>query len=725
MKKFLKDHILIWLYFLIVVLIELFGVLVTSNKFYIRSPWLFLLLQAAFIGVLFCIGNNKARHIVSSIFLIVFAVINLVFIVIFEMTETLFDYGMLNLRNDGMAILESVPINFTFFCVVMLMISAYIVFGARYVRHHDKNVKLPFVKIIMPIVMVVVFACNGLVLYFNNRNFQDDVQAKLYRSSEASYCEMGITANLVNELFKGQFFSHVNLGDEQELEDYIYDESSIVTSNFASNAGQYNLVSILVESFEWTSFVQDFDLFVNGHNINYSEYVDEDTGLNYNNANEVLADLYPNIYHFYNTGIGLTNFYSREKTDISENLSFLGSYPTNAYINYDFPSNEIVSSMPAVLKTLDEDITCNAFHNGIYTYYNRNKEMLSIGFDTFTGGEQMYKKGMPNWAAKGERNLDTDMIVTCADEMFPTDQRFYTEITTITMHGQYTYRENLAKRGCYDEMAKYGIKPMKGSSTAAFDHNNFYYYSACVMEFDKALGEIMNQLKTRGLSDNTIVLLFGDHNTYYSSLSNYVKGIDNTNDDNYTNLYRVPCMIYYPNMSEIVNFLNVNKSSKLGSRYVINVTKDNDGNDLVGVQVKKFACTADIMPTLMDLMGINYWGNMYFGHSIFDDTASVLYSRAYDMFITDSMYFVSLNNIKWIRKDQPITRNDPACKYADLTTYDSEDHISEVETEGKILLKKLDTCNRIFYNDYFARKNINDNSKTNAQIFSEKLITIQ
>ena len=30
--------------------------------------------------------------------------VNLVFIVIFEMTETLFDYGMLNLRNDGMAI---------------------------------------------------------------------------------------------------------------------------------------------------------------------------------------------------------------------------------------------------------------------------------------------------------------------------------------------------------------------------------------------------------------------------------------------------------------------------------------------------------------------------------------------------------------------------------------------------------------------------------------------
>ena len=725
MKKFLKENILIWIYFAIVLLIELFGVLVTSNKFYIRSPWLFLLLQAIMIGILFCIGNNKARHIVSSIFLIVFAIVNLVFIVIFEMTETLFDYGMLNLRNDGMAILESVPINFTFFCVVMLMISAYIVFGARYVRHNDKNVKIPFVKIIMPITLVFVLLGNVLVLYFNNRNFQEDVQAKLYRSSEASYCELGITANFVNEMFKGTFFSKVKLGDEQELEDYIYDENSIVTSNFASNAGEYNLVSILVESFEWTSFVQDFDLFANGHKINYNQYIDEDTGLAYNNANEVLEDLYPNIYKFYNTGIRLTNFYSREKTDISENLSFLGSYPTNAYINYDFPSNEIVSSMPAVLKTLDEDITCNAFHNGIYTYYNRDKEMLSIGFDSFTGAEQMYKQGMTNWAGKGERNLDTDMITTCANEMFPTDQRFYTEITTITMHGQYTHRENLEKRGYYDDMEKYGIVPMSGNSTKAFNHNNFYYYSACVMEFDRALGEIINQLETRGLSDNTIILLFGDHNTYYSSLSNYVKDIDEPEEeDNYTNLFRVPCMIYYPNMSEVLNFLNTNQADKLGSRYVINVTQDDEGNTQVGVQVKKFACTADIMPTLMDLMGINYFGNMYYGHSIFDDTESVLYSRAYDMFITDSMYFVSLNKIKWIRDDQPIQNNDPACKYADLTNYDSEEHITQVENEAKILLKKVDTCNRIFYNDYFARKNINDNTKTNAQIFAEKLIYI-
>lgn len=730
MKKFLKDNLLIWAYLGIAIVIELFGVLVTSGKFYIRSPWLFFLLQAIIIAILFCITNNKARHIVSSLFLIVFFVVNLVFIVIFEMTSgTIFDYGMLNLRNDGMAILESVPINFLFFSVCMLMIAIFVVFGARYARHNKEKVTFKFLKIIMPIIMVFVLSGNCVLLYFNNRNFQEDVQAKLYRSSENSYCEMGITANFINELVKGKFFSKVKLGDEDELENYIYDTNSIVNSNFSSNSAQeYNLVTMLVESFEWTSFIQDFDLFINGNNINYSSYTNEKTGMPYNNANEILAELYPNIYSFYKNSIALTNFYSREKTDISENLCIMGSYPTNAYINYDFPNNEMATSMPNVLKTLDDDISCKAFHNGSYTYYNRNKELISAGFDSYTASDQMYDKGMTNWAGKGERNLDYEMIKCCANEMFPTSKRFYTHITTITMHGQYTYRKNLDQLGYYDDMAKFGIKTMSGNSTKAFDHNNFYYYCACVMEFDRALGEVNRQLETRGLKDNTIVLIFGDHNTYYSSLSEYVKGINNTKNANYTNLYRVPCMIQYPNMSGLVEYLNtksnvgscssLEEADSINKRYVV----INDGENL-SVRVKKFACTADIMPTLMDLLGINYWGNLYFGHSVFDDTVSVLYSRAYDVFITDNMYFVSLNNIKYIRKDQPTTNNDVALKYADISTYDSEDELNRVEQEGKLLLKKLDSCNRIFYNDYFGRTNKNTDKK-NVTIFNEKLIGI-
>lgn len=742
MKKFFKSNVLIWIYFGLAALIELTAVFVTSDKFYIRSPYIFLLVQLFIMLILLTVKSNKARHIISSLLLIFFMVVDLVFIVIFEMTETIFDYGMFNLRNDGMAILESVPINFTFFAISMLSIALYIVFGGRYVRHAEQPVYIKWYSI--PTLIAVV-AGLGTTLYLNNRNFEEDVQAKLYRSSEASYCEYGIIGNFLNEFVKGTFFTNVELGDEQQLEDFIYDNNNIYASNFETSE-KYNVVTILVESLEWHGFTQDFSLFANGFDIDYSKYTDANGNV-FTSAEDVLRELYPNLYNFYDSSIVLSNFYSREKTDISENMSFLGSYPTNVYINYDFPSNTMSTTMPSVLKALDEDITCNSFHNGSYTYYNRNKELISAGFDSYTATDQMKDMGMTDHSAKGERNLDSEMIEVCADKMFPTNQRFYTYITSITMHGQYTYRNNLKEH--YAELNKYGIKAMRGDSFEAFNHNNFYYYTACVREFDKALGVVMNELSNRHvgddpnaetLLDNTIICLFGDHNTYYSSLSNYVKDIDDTKDDNYTNLFRVPCMIKYPNMDIIKNHLSTTLVNELAeslvaenpnldgasalelatqqirNRYVVGETEA--GTQIL---VKKFMCTADIVPTLFDLCGINVYGNLYFGHSAFELDVSVLYSRAYDMFITDNMYFVSLNNIKYIRKDNTVGRNDPALKYADISNYDSDEHINQVEVEAKILLEKLSACNRIFYNDYFARKNINNNSITNSQLFIQKL----
>ncbi len=733
MKKFFKSNGLIWIYFGIALFIELLAVFVTSGKFYIRMPYIYLLIQLFIMVALLAIPSNKARHIVTSLLLIAFMVINLVFIVIYEMTETIFDFGMFSLRNDGMAILESVPINFTFFAFSMLAISLYIVFGARHIKYAQPPVSIKWYSIPA---MIVSIAGLGTLLYVNNKDFEQDVTAKLYRSSEASYCEYGTIGNFVNEFVKGVFFNKVKLGDQHQLENFIYDTNSIYSSNF-DNGQQYNVVTVLVESLEWHAFTQDFELFVNGHNIDHTKYT-KSNGQTYADANEILRELFPNLYNFYDTGIVLNNFYSREKTDISENFSMIGNYPTNSYVNYDFPENDIPTSMAKTLKILDEDISCKYFHNGLQGFYNRDEYMLNIGFDECYFSPQMRTLGMTDYNFKGERNLDADMIECCADKMFPTNQRFYTYITSITMHGQYTYRSNLAERGYYNDMAKFGITSWGGDSFEAFNHNNFYYYVACVMEFDRALGVIMQELEDRNLIDNTVICLFGDHNTYYSSLSNYVKGIEDTKNSNYTNLFRVPCMIKSPNISSVAQYLNttlldevsaklladnqtlsIDQANQLATEWINNrYIVDNSSNQII---VKKFMCTADILPTLLDLCGINVYGNMYFGHSAFEYDTSVLYSRAYDIFITDNMYFVSLNNIKYIRRDNPKANNDPALKYADISNYDSEQHINDVEIEAKKLLDKLSICNRIFYNDYFGKTNIDDKTKTNMQIFIDKL----
>ena len=718
MKKFFKENILIFIYFALVCLIELLGVAVTAEKFYIKEPWVFFLIQFLFVGILFCISSNKARHIVASCFLALFTFVNFVFIVIYEMTETTFDFGMFKLRNDAMSILESIPVNFVFFSISVLSIACFIIFGARYVRHNNTKVGYKYLKLFSAIGMSLVTISNIFVLYFGNKNLQSGIYDRLYKANDASYCKMGITANFVNECFKGLFLSDIKLGDEQQIEDFIYDKT--YSANFNTENKDLNVVTVLVESFEWTSFIQDFDLYVNGYNLKNPE-----TGKAYTEAeaNEALSKLFPNIYDFYKSSIALTNFYSREKTDISENLSLLGSYPTGAYINYDFPNNEIPNSMANVLKTLTNDkIVCNAFHNGKYTYYNRNHELLSVGFDNFYASEQMYKWGYTDHFSDGERNLDSEMIDICADKMFPTDKQFYTHITTITMHGQYSHRDNLEELGYYDELEAYGLVPEEVKSDVEINgFNTFYYYIACVKDFDVALGNIISELEERNLRDNTVLLLFGDHNTYYSGLSNYVKNLYESSDDNYTNLFRVPCMIQYPEMDKVLNFVETNLADSLNKKYIINEYTNSKGDTVKNLQVKKFACTADIVPTLFDLLGINFYSNLYFGNSIFSETETMLYSRAYNIFITDSIYFSNIKNIKWLRSEKDIEANKAASKYAYLEGYTKEAHLKDAEARARTILERLDVCNRIFYNDYFDRENINKPELTNREIFEQKM----
>ncbi len=650
MKKindFIKSNYLIFLYIAVSVILELFGVFITVGKFYIRDPRLFICFQAILIVIAFAIKSNRIRHTYLSIVIAISGILNLVFIVVYKMTGTFFDFGMLNLRKDAMGIIEEIPIDFNYFLVFALAFVFFLIIGRRFVDLVEKPKKLNISVGIKTLCIIALLLLNIFTFRALNTGSNDDpnYQNKLYGSVDNGYTQLGITSHFLNELYNGIFNSKVELGDTEEIEAFIYDNNHIYTGSLAANPNnvdrsQYNVVTILGETFEWFSFMQDLEQYVNGHDFGA-------------NGEEVLRELYPNLYWFYDNAQVMNNFHAREKTDISENLSILGSYPTKAYINYDYPKNTIPQTVPNTLKTLDEDILCNSYHNGTTTYYNRNVEHLALGFEKFTATEDMEKLyGMTNYIPKGERNMDSKMIDACKEVMFPTDRRFYTYITTITMHGQFSYRSNLKEY--YEKLEEKGLSLTNGTSEDEKNKDHFIYYAAATMDMDKGIGIMIDYLREKNLLDKTIITLFGDHNAYYQGLSNYVKNIYETTDENYTNLYRVPLMIYCPDMEpQIIN---------------------------------KFMCTADIVPTLFDLLGINFNSNMYFGNSAYSDETSILYSRAYNIFLDDQIYFTYINNPLYLK---------------------DEGHIKIAEERALELNKKLYYCDRIFHNDFFGIKDKN------------------
>ena len=621
------------LYVVFAIAIELLAVRCVDNTMIVSEPWLGFSMLALTTGILLVINNNKVRLILGLIFMVAQFILDLAMTVVYDMAGQYFDYAMLSLRNDAFGILEEIYVDYVFFYASVAMVIIFIVAGIRKYKQdkgdkaYGRNKTIGVAFIILSIFSVVI------VTYINN-NGSDDKYTKLRTSHARSvYSSYGITGNLVNEFVRGVFYDDIDPIPDNEIQNYLYQDIAPESPYFGVSSGN-NVIVILAESWEWFGIMNDEE-FINGLGLTDEQY----------------AELYPNIMRLLDSSVVMTDYHAKEKTDISECLSIVGSYPTVGFINYDYKDNIMPYAMPNVLRIFDEDIVCRSFHNGTAQFYNRNNTHGSFGIDHFYASEEMYDMTAPdgstmeNHIIQGERNLDSEMINVCQDLMFPTDSRFYTYITTITMHGMYYERNNLAD---YRERILEVYTPTGENE----NEDIIIDYMSTIMEFDKALGMLMDDLEERGLLDNTTIAIFADHNAYYQSLGAKVKGIeDYDTDQDYSDLYRVPFLIYDQNLPHM--------------------------------EIDKFTCQADIVPTLLDLLGIHYYSNMYYGHSVFTPEESVIYSRAYNFFIDDGIVAGSLVNPFF--RDESVTDED----------------WNNFVYRGGLMIDKLRIWDQIYLHDYF------------------------
>lgn len=665
-KDFLKQNWIIIYTAISIILLELVAVFVTSHAFYIQKPWILVSQILLVVSILYALRTQFSRYILSIIILCLYAIFDLIFIVIYEMTGQVFDYTMLELKNDAFGILESVPINVTYFFVMAIIISSFIIFGGRYLRIHEKGL-YKFNRNFVVKLGIIIMA--GTLLHFSistqvsYRNYYDEM---LYANSDNSYKKMGISSNFLNQVYESKTKQNDKEMNELELTNYLYDDNQIKPSNFKENyEKKYNVITILCESFEWMSFISDANAFPNGLKL-------KDPKLQGRSQQELSKELFPNLYRLMGDSTVFGNFHSKEKTDISENYSYLGVYPTGTITNYDFYNNTMSMSMANTLKALDRDISCNIFHNGTNSFYNREIYEKTVGFDNYYAYDDLLTRdGFTDWISEGERNLDSELISCFSDEIMPKNKRFYSYIITITGHGQYSYRKSLEKY--YNLLSEYGLKIDPTKDMSDLD-NAFITYVATSLEVDNMIGTLYSELEKKNLLDNTIITLFGDHNCYYQGLSNYVKDIpENFRDQsyNYPFLYCVPCIMHVPGLKHQV--------------------------------INKFSCTADIVPSIYDALGIDTYGNLLYGNSIYSREESILYSRAYNFFMTNDAIYTSLNHFKY--------------QNGIIDIYD-------ITNKTTRLVNKIKHIDQVFYNDYFAKKidsSFNSQANTYGEYYAYKM----
>ena len=657
MLKTLGNKISMLLYFLIATLlleVLTFGML---DMGIFPEYFLYDMAMILFVAMLiYLIPNYTAQYVIYTIILILQVVLLYINYTLFMVYGDLLSIDMLIMVKEAGAAITSDFINVAVLIQLLALMFAIGIIG-YFILKFCKREKIK-ARQHYSIVMILIFVCVQIfscVYIIDERTIINDYGEGIfaYTTSDAflmntsfykarSYSKFGTYGYIFN-MFASEDTEEIKNAAVLYMNDGTMYESSDV---FGIDEGN-NVIVIMMESLEWFMFGD-------------GNYDSELNNLSYELTPNIYSLIYGEDYledskntNVYNDGLVATNFFAKSKTNYSEAYGILGFYPVGYSLNdiagkkYIENSGALDFTMPSVLQDLG--YTTSYVHSNEISFYDRDKTHSNLGFDVVVGKDTI-KDSAGNSIYSGDElwwehwDAEGDFARNAIDYIIPTDYNedtgenentdpFYTFYLTVSSHGEYAYNENEGDCVKYKYYVMYGeddciqdkngdwvLDPDKSEEDLTYTEwysnvlknyadpesdlydpdlsDELLYYMCGVMGTDEAIGVIIDELKTRGLYDNTTLLLYSDHYSYYSSLSNRMKGIDN-DSDRYIELNKIPMIISSPGLR------NLNESNKSNQDALLYTWND------------RFCSAYDIIPTLFDLLGISFNENMYIGHSLF------------------------------------------------------------------------------------------------------------
>lgn len=255
-------------------------------------------------------------------------------------------------------------------------------------------------------------------------------------------------------------------------------------------------------------------------------------------------EIMPTLNSLRNNSINFNNHYSfvsgGGSTFNSEYMVNTG-YTTPITINkgaYTFSKNTYSYSLPNLLK--NEGYTVNAFHMNTPEYYSRDVNYKSFGYDSFNSLKiQDYYKDNSYW-------LDTELInnPTFNDLIFNTEEKFANFIITYSAHMPFDIHKGVCGLLVEDketELSEYECLKLQARET------------------DNMIKLIIENLKEKELIDNTILVMYADHYLYTlndASLLDKFKTTEN-NLINHTDFLIWSNNMKRKNVKEVTSQLNI------------------------------------------------------------------------------------------------------------------------------------------------------------------------
>ena len=283
----------------------------------------------------------------------------------------------------------------------------------------------------------------------------------------------------------------------------------------------------------------------------------------------ISEELTPTLYKLSHTGILFENYYGtfQSVTTNGEYTMCMGLYPDMSRTKTDSSFNVAGTNyLPFCLGNALKDMGYQtwAYHDYIGDFYNRNITHANMGY-TFKAADSGLAMKI-DWPSS-----DLEMMEASVDDYINSGEPFHAYYMTFSGHYQYNWDNAMSAKN------RDAVKDLPYSEPVKA-------YIACNLELEYALEYLMQRLEEAGVADKTCIVLTNDHYPYGLTEDEYNELAGQTLDTTFEK-YRNSFICYVPGLSE-------------------------------NIIVDEYCSTADILPTLLNLFGVDYDSRLLAGTDV-------------------------------------------------------------------------------------------------------------
>lgn len=560
LKKIYTDYIkkygYIFLIFLPLLLMDIiirsFGNGTNLYKVWNIIPNLFTITWAClFIGISLSLKSKIGKWVYLSVN-ILFLIMFLTNGIYYSTTHNFFDFILLESTSEGAPYMMDCIKNCNIWIYIWFVIIIFTIYiGFRKIPRKD-NFNYKNVIIVVLVFLLIHLLLPNLYGSANSSLEWNTWQnpRNIYKNFNDANKSMSITG-LYEYTIRNFYITFLQTEEEETSEDYEF-----LMEAFSVNNNEVN---------KYTGIFKNKNLiFVQLEGIDDWLLTEKDMPTLYGMLNN--SFVFQNHYSYYNGGGSTFN------SEFAVNTGFITplSYTQNAY---SFNKNSFPYSMANMFKNQDYDV--NAFHMNSGEYYSRQTNYTNWGYDKYYGLLDI------NDYKDKSYTLDRELIndITFQEKMFPKDSKFVDYIITYSNHLPFTNTKGVCKL-LYDmEMDLDDTVDMGEESSSTFVQLT---EEECIRkqahETDYMMELLLKKLTELNLIDDTVIVVFTDHYLYTVEDKTILDKYKNTSNNL---INKTPFFIWQNNMKR--------------------------------TNIKEVTSQLNILPTTLNLFGINYNPNYYIG----------------------------------------------------------------------------------------------------------------